>query len=145
MIDLSLSLDGGAVPTRIQEVTEGKGVCAIIDAVGGPLLVELVQSAAFGGKVILYGGLSEQRFQLHNNDIYLKGLTIESYIYRHFFTPPAPEEGATLREMIDIAGDPSFMAPVSGRYRFEEYKAAVSNSFSSSPGSSSGKGLFVIE
>jgi len=142
---IDLSLDGDVVPARIREITAGKGISAIIDAVGGPLLAELVRSASFSAKVIMYGGLSEQRFQLHNNDIYLNGLTIESYIYRHFFTPPAPEEKATLGEIIDIAGDPSFIAPVSGRYKFDEYKTAVRNSFSSTPGSSSGKGLFIIE
>jgi len=141
---IDLSLDRDSVPSRIREVTTGKGISAIIDAVGGPLLADLVRSAGFRAKLIIYGGLSEQRFELHNNDVYLNGLSIESYIYRHFFTPPAPEENATLREIIDIAGDPAFIAPVSGRYRMDEYKMAVKNSFSSTPGSSSGKGLFVF-
>jgi NADPH:quinone reductase-like Zn-dependent oxidoreductase len=141
---IDLSLEGEDVPSRIREITNGKGICAIVDAVGGPLLADLVRGAAFCARVILYGGLSSEPFQLHNNDIYLNGLTIESYIYRHFFTPPAPEEGVALRELIDIAGDPSFIAPVSGRYRFDQFKEAIINSFSSTPGSSSGKGLFVI-
>lgn len=141
---IDLSRDGDIVPSRIQEITTGKGLSAVIDAVGGPLLADLVRSAAFGAKVIMYGGLSDQRFQLHNNDIYLNGLTIEPYIYRHFFTPPAPEEKATLEKIVSIAADPSFIAPVSGRYKLDEYKTAVMNSFSSTPGSSSGKGLFII-
>jgi trans-2-enoyl-CoA reductase len=141
---IDLSLDGDVVSSRIREITAGKGISAILDAVGGPLLTDLVRSAGFAAKVIMYGGLSEHHFQLHNNDIYLNGLTIESYIYRHFFTPPAPEERTTLEEIIFIASDPSFIAPVSGRYRFDEYKTAVRNSFSSTPGSSSGKGLFII-
>lgn len=141
---IDLSLEGDIVPARIQEITAGKGLSAIIDAVGGPILADLVRNAAFGAKVIMYGGLSEQHFQLHNNDIYLNGLTIEPYIYRHFFTPPAPEEKATLEKIVSIAADPSFMAPVSGRYKLDEYKTAVMNSFSSTPGSSSGKGLFII-
>lgn len=141
---IDLSLDKDVLPSRIREITAGEGIHAIIDAVGGPLLTTLVHNASFGAKVIIYGSLSEQRFELHNSDIYLKGLTIESYIYRHFFTPPAPMEIATLREIIGIASDPSFIAPVSGRYIFDEYKTAVKNSFSSTPGSSSGKGLFII-
>jgi len=141
---IDLSLDGDVVPSRIREITAARGVTAILDAVGGPLLADLIRSTSLGAKVIMYGGLSEHPFQLHNNDIYLNGLTIESYIYRHFFTPPAPEETTTLREIIAIAGDPSFISPISGRYQLDEYRAAVRNSFSSTPGSSSGKGLFII-
>ena len=142
VIDLSVS--GDAVPSRIREVTAGKGVSAVIDSVGGPLLTGLVRSATFGAKVILYGGLSGQRFELHNNDIYLNGLTIASYIYRHFFTPPAPEEKATIQKITDIAGDPAFIAPVRGRYNLDGYKTAVESSFYSTPGSSAGKGLFIF-
>lgn len=141
---IDLSLDGDVLSSRIPEITAGKGISAIIDSVGGPLLTTLVQNASFGAKVIIYGGLSEQRFELHNNEIYLNGLVIESYIYRHFFTPPALSERPMLEKIIGIAGDPSFIAPVSGRYRLDEYDAAVKNSFSSTPGSSSGKGLFII-
>ena len=141
---IDLSVDSDNVPSHLAEVTAGKGISAVIDAVGGPLLTDLVRNTSFGGKVIIYGSLSEQRFQLHNAEIYLNGLTIESYIYRHFFTPPAPEERSTLEKIIAIAGEPSFIAPVSGRYRFDEYKTAVRNSFSSTPGSSAGKGLFII-
>ncbi|MBN9383822.1 MAG: zinc-binding dehydrogenase [Chitinophagaceae bacterium] len=142
---IDLSLDGDDVSSRIREITAGKGISAILDAVGGPLLADLIHTASFGAKVIMYGGLSEQRFQLHNNDIYLNGLTIEPYIYRHFFTPPVPEERSTIQKIIDIAGAPSFIAPISGRYKLDEYKTAVRNSFSSTPGSSSGKGLFIID
>jgi len=141
---IDLSLDGADIPARIREITAGKGISAILDAVGGPLLADLIRSASFAARVIMYGGLSDQRFELHNNDIYLNGLTIEPYIYRHFFTPPTKEENTTLRKIIDIASDPSFIAPVSGRYSLDQYKTAVKASFSSTPGSSSGKGLFII-
>ncbi|MDO6435156.1 zinc-binding dehydrogenase [Flavitalea sp. BT771] len=141
---IDLSVTGETVGPRIREITGGKGVNAIIEAVGGPVLTELVQSAGFGAKVILYGGLSELPFQLHNGDIYLKGLMIESYVYRYFFRPPAPEERETIRRIIDLSSDPSFIMPVSGRYDLEEYSTAVQNSFYSSPGSTAGKTLFSM-
>jgi NADPH:quinone reductase-like Zn-dependent oxidoreductase len=141
---IDLSIDGKNLPARLKEITKGKGLKAIVDAVGGPLLADLVRSAGFRAKLIIYGGLAEQHFELHNNDIYLNGLSVDSYIYRHFFEPAAAGEQKTIQEMIDIAGAPSFLAPVSGRYSLNEYKTAISNNFSSSPGSSSGKGLFVF-
>lgn len=141
---IDLSTESADVPARIREITAGRGISAILDAVGGPLLADLIRTAAFSARVIMYGGLSDQTFELHNNDVYLNGLTIEPYIYRHFFTPPAPEEKTTLEKIIAIAGDPSFIAPISGRYRLDEYRTAVKASYSSTPGSSSGKGLFII-
>ena len=141
---IDLSVAGDAVGSRIMEITGGKGAGAVIEAVGGPLLTELVHSAGFGAKVIMYGGLSEQRFHLHNGDVYLKGLTIESYIYRYFFRPPAPEDQETIRHIIDLSSDLSFIMPVSGRYGLDEYKTAVHNSFYSTPGSTAGKTLFSM-
>lgn len=141
---VDISLHGDNIPSHIRDITAGKGISAILDAVGGPLRADLVRSASFGARVVMYGGLSDQRFELHNNDIYLNGLSIEPYIYRHFFTPPTPEERTTLEKIITIAGDPSFVAPVSGRYRLDQFKTAVKASYSSTPGSSSGKGLFII-
>ena len=140
VIDLSLTGDG--VSSRIREITGGKGVSAVIEAVGGPLLTELVHSAGLGAKVIMYGGLSEQPFQLHNGDVYLKGLTIESYIYRYFFRSPVPQEQETIRRVIDLSSAPSFIMPVSGRYGLDEFKTAVHNSFYSTPGATSGKTVF---
>jgi NADPH:quinone reductase-like Zn-dependent oxidoreductase len=141
---IDLSLNDTPIPELIRKLTANKGINAIIDAVGGPLLADLVRSAAFNARVIMYGGLSDQQFGLHNNDVYLNGLTIEPYIYRHFFTPPAKEENETLQTIITIASDPSFVAPISGQYRLDQYKIAVKASYSSTPGSSSGKGLFII-
>ncbi|WP_431210175.1 zinc-binding dehydrogenase [Puia sp. P3] len=141
---IDLSLNDTPIPELIRRLTANKGISAIIDAVGGPLLANLVRSAAFNARVIMYGGLSDQQFGLHNNDVYLNGLTIEPYIYRHFFTPPAKEENKTLQAIITIASDPSFVAPISGQYRLDQYKTAVKASYSSTPGSSSGKGLFIM-
>jgi NADPH:quinone reductase-like Zn-dependent oxidoreductase len=141
---IDLSVTGDAVGSRIREITGGKGVNAVIEAVGGPVLTELVHSAGLYAKVIMYGGLSEQRFHLHNNDFYLKGLTMDSYIYRYFFRPPVPEERETIQQIIDLSSDPSFIIPVSGRYGLDEYRTAVHNSFYSTPGGTSGKTFFTI-
>ena len=135
---IDLSITGIDLITRIREITGGAGVSAVIDAVGGPALPELIRSTKMGGKVILYGGMSEQYFELHNNDVYLNGITIESYIYRHFFQPPSPEEAATIREIIDLTRDPSFIVPVSGKYELDEHKTAVLKNFYSMAGSRTG-------
>src|SRR5260221_2940460 len=85
---IDLSLHGDVVPSRIREITAGKGVNAIIDAVGGPLLTTLVHNASFGAKVIIYGGVSENSFERHKFDKKLKSPTHQSYIYLYFFLPP---------------------------------------------------------
>jgi NADPH2:quinone reductase len=62
--------------------------------------------------VILYGGYSPERFELHNFDLLMKGSAIKSYVYRYFFTPPQKEDAKLLREIVDIAGRPEFRVPL---------------------------------
>jgi NADPH:quinone reductase-like Zn-dependent oxidoreductase len=125
-------------------LTAGAGLSGVIDSVGGPVLADLVHCTRPFAKVIIYGNMDEHPFTLHNYEILMKGLIIESYIYRHFFTPPVPEEKELIREVIDISKDLSFIVPVSGRYSLDEYKTAIQKSFYSTAGSTSGKGLFII-
>jgi len=123
VIELS-SLSGG-IREQIMEITENHGVDGVIDCVGGPLLGELIRCGAPGGRVILYGGYSPERFELHNFDLLMKGSAIKSYIYRYFFTPPQKEDAKLLREIVDISGRPEFTVPVGGLHPLEDFQSAI--------------------
>jgi len=143
VIDLS-DLGGDTVEQRVRALTAGAGLNGIIDSVGGPLLESLLHCTQPFAKVIIYGNMDERSFKAHNIEILMKGLIIEAYIYRHFFTPPVPEEKEMIREIVDMTKDPSFIVPVSGRYRLDEHQTAIQKSFYSTAGSTTGKGLFII-
>ena len=45
---------------EVRKITQNKGVRLVYDCVGGPFLERCVSATAFGGRIILYGLLSEQ-------------------------------------------------------------------------------------
>jgi NADPH:quinone reductase-like Zn-dependent oxidoreductase len=128
---IELSTAGGNLGERIKEITNNKGLDAIVDCVGGPLLAHLVPSlVAWDGKVFIYGGYSPLKFELHNFDILMKGVTIKPYAYRYFFTPPKKEDRKILQEIAKVFAQPGFKVRVGGMHPLEGYKAAIEEALS---------------
>lgn len=114
---------------RIAEITGGKGLRAAIDGVGGPMAGDLVRSLAFGGKFIVYGGFSQERFSLHNFDILMNGVTIEPYLYRYFFEPPKFEDRAWLEDIVRTTKSENFRVRSAGAHAPEDFAVAVREAF----------------
>lgn len=116
------------LPEHLDDLTGGEGLHAILDGVGGPLLGDLVRSAALGAQVVIYGGVSLENFSLHNFDILMRAIEVRAYIYRFFFEPPKPEYAETLRQIFAVSGDLSFVAPLGGMHDLKDYRAAIEKS-----------------
>jgi NADPH2:quinone reductase len=123
---IDLSAEQGNIVQRIMEVTGNKGVNGIIDNVGGPVTGELIRCIDFGGKLIINGGMSADKYTLHNFDILLNGLQIQPHVYRYFFTPPLPEDITMLKEIAEISA--GFASNVFGRHALEDFKTAIEES-----------------
>jgi NADPH:quinone reductase-like Zn-dependent oxidoreductase len=139
VIDLSAVPNG--VGERVMQVTQNKGINGIVDSVGGPVTGELIRSMAFGGQVIINGGMAAERFELHNFDVLLKGLDIKAHVYRYFFTPPQVSDNDALREITEISGRSSFNVPTGGLHSLEDFEAAIDETMRN-PGH--GKRLFKM-
>lgn len=135
VIDLSANPNGIAAP--IMEITGNKGAKGIIDNVGGPVTGELIRSSDFGGRLVINGGMSAEQYSLHNFDVLLKGLQIQSHVYRYFFKPPSHEDAALLDEIATTSMQ--FEANVSGIHPFEDFNIAIQKSTNSPEG---GKQIF---
>lgn len=125
---IDLSVKNGSIHHQIMDLTRGKGVNAIIDNVGGPVTGELLRSTSFGGKLIINGGMSTERFELHNFDILMKGLVIKSHVYRYFFKPPQKEDAAMLWEIAEKSGQPGFLWTIGGMHALADFKIAIDES-----------------
>ncbi|TIV01954.1 MAG: hypothetical protein E5W00_22490, partial [Mesorhizobium sp.] len=125
-------LDLSDLKVRIREavmdMTGGAGLYGIIDNVGGPASGELIRTLAMGGQMVINGGMSSERFELHNFDVLLSGIEIRANIYRYFFSPPVEADRPVLREIVDIFGQPDFHVPVGGIHPLAEFELAVTNS-----------------
>jgi NADPH:quinone reductase-like Zn-dependent oxidoreductase len=117
-----------SVGERIAQITNGRRIVALIDNVGGPVTGELIRAMAFGGQVIINGGMSPERFELHNFDVLLSGLEIRSHVYRYFFDPPKPEDMPTMQAI--AAASDSFRVPIGGMNALEDYHRAVTETLS---------------
>lgn len=67
------------VGRRTKEITDGRGVRLIFDAVGGPFVDKLAQAAAPGGTLIIYGLLSMQDTPFPLGQALSKGLCLRGY------------------------------------------------------------------
>jgi NADPH:quinone reductase len=127
VIDLS-SLDV-PIGERLAQITHGKGPRAIIDGVGGPMTGDLVRSLVFGGKLVVYGGFSQERFSLHNFDVLMRGVKIEPYLYRYFFEPPKPEERDWLEDIVRSTKPETFRIRSAGSHSVDDFERAIRESF----------------
>lgn len=67
------------VGRRTKEITDGKGVRLIFDAVGGPFVEKLAQAAAPGATLIIYGLLSMEATPFPLGQALSKGLSLRGY------------------------------------------------------------------
>jgi NADPH:quinone reductase-like Zn-dependent oxidoreductase len=126
---------------RIMKITKNKGINGVIDNVGGPVTGELIRSMAFGGRVIINGGMSINKFELHNFDILLSGIEIKSHVYRYFFNPPKEADTTILEEIATISAQPGFQSPLGGIHGLEDLDMAITGSIKASQ---KGKHIFRI-
>jgi len=77
-----------AVGPGVRHYTDGRGADLIFDAVAGPGLEILAQSAALGGQIIEYGWLSGAPTPFPLFASFQKGLTVRGYTVYEFVNDP---------------------------------------------------------
>ncbi|MDQ0470536.1 quinone oxidoreductase family protein [Labrys wisconsinensis] len=127
VVDLSNATTG--VRETVMAITGNAGLHGVIDNVGGPVTGELVRSLAFGGRLVINGGMSAERFALHNFDVLLSGAEIRASVYRYFFSPPRDDDGPVLREIAELFRRPDFHVPVGGVHPLEDFQRAVGDAW----------------
>ncbi|CAN7463417.1 zinc-binding dehydrogenase [Trinickia sp. LjRoot230] len=138
---IDLSDLGQPLGERIKILTNGHGLDAVIDNVGGPVTGELVRSLAFGGRVVINGGMSPERFELHNFDLLMSGAEMRASIYRYFFNPPKPADWEMLSSVIAAFGSDDFYIPRGATHRLDDFELAIRTA---TEHSEQGKQLFVM-
>ena len=67
------------LPARVKEITGGKGARLIFDPIGGPIVSQLAEAAAYQGIIFEYGALSGEKTPLPLFTALSKGLTFRGY------------------------------------------------------------------
>lgn len=74
---------------RANEITQGKGVRVVFDAVAGPDVTKFTELMAPHGIAVIYGLLSPEPTVVPPMNLLVKRLTIRGFVYRDFVIDPA--------------------------------------------------------
>lgn len=111
------------VARRVRELTGGAGARVVFDPVGGPALEGLVEAAADGGVIVLYGQLDRRTAPLDVGAVLFRSLTIRGYLL--FETTGDPGRRAAAVEFIREGLAKGTLTPVIDRtFPFEQIAEA---------------------
>jgi NADPH:quinone reductase-like Zn-dependent oxidoreductase len=127
---ISLSNTSRSLGESVRQITSDDGIQGIIDNVGGSVTGELIRALSFGGRLIVNGGMSPDRFDIHNFDILLKGVEIKPYVYRYFFAPPPSSDFEELLHIATLSAATDFKVPVAGMNHLAAFKYAIDEAMS---------------
>ncbi|HYH14557.1 MAG TPA: zinc-dependent alcohol dehydrogenase family protein [Flavisolibacter sp.] len=114
---------------QVALLTDGLGVTAALDAVGGSTGVEVVKSAAMKATIVLYGMLSQDLVCYHNADVVLKLLTIKGFGLDNWLASQTRQQKqAMVAALVSLLVEPDFQMPVTGSFPLEEFRQAIQNS-----------------
>lgn len=117
------------VSIRVKEITGGKGVHVVFDAVAGKLANQLMYCLSDGGRFIIYGMLSAERIPLNPSLVITKNITISSFWGHRWVNKRYEEDPDKYRlfrkQLIQRMVDWKIELPVEKIYPVEEIKEAI--------------------
>jgi len=130
------------VQKRILELTEGKGVLYALDPVGGDTTSAILKSLAYGGKLVIYGQLSDQDIHFPSGLLVVKLLTLSGFWLVDWFKNSSPEEiKKNFTELMTLFATGKINCPVSNEFSLDEFHLAIEKALSEGKG---GKVLLKI-
>jgi NADPH:quinone reductase-like Zn-dependent oxidoreductase len=131
--DEILNTEEDKLPRRVMEITEGKGVKAVLEAVGGKTAATALQCLAYGGTMYVYGALSLENIPVNSGLMIFKSLNIKGF----WLTDWMRRTDANLRKevqdtVIELLASRKIILPVEAIYPLSEITKAVTHA--DSPG-----------
>jgi len=107
-------------------LTDGTGVTAALDAVGGEAGAELARCLVPGGVMLHYGLLSGQRLALSSAEIEERGIRVRGYWLRQWaYSTPPEQRQAVFAAVIDLIAAGRLKLEVAARYDLAAVTTAV--------------------
>ena len=78
--DYVIVTDEESIPKRVMEITNGAGAELIYDPVAGDTLSDLAESAARGGKIVIYGSLNDKPMVYPLWTAFQRNFTLQTYM-----------------------------------------------------------------
>jgi NADPH:quinone reductase-like Zn-dependent oxidoreductase len=114
------------LPKRVMEITGGKGVPCVLDAVGGKTGAAALQSLAYGGTMLVYGLLSMENIPVNSGLMIFKALQIRGFWLTDWMRHAAENKRKEVREtVIELLSSGKVKLPVEAVYPIEQIRQAV--------------------
>jgi NADPH:quinone reductase-like Zn-dependent oxidoreductase len=116
------------IKERVESMTNGCGVSMAFDAVGGQQGTEILRCLTSGGRMVIYGLLSEQPITVLPEEMIFRQLSIESF----WLAPRLEQLGSdgkavVIEQAMNAFCDSDLVADVEQRYELGEVHAAVAH------------------
>lgn len=140
--DVVLSTTDGSIEDQVRAAVGGPGVRYALDPVGGETGAAMVRCLAPGGRLIVYGSLSEEPLPIHSRTLITGALRVEGFWLGHFMRARTIPQNLLLFRAIGRLIRSGVLATEPGpRYSLEAIREAVLQS--EAPGRA-GKVLLTI-
>lgn len=114
---------------EVARVTGGAGVTAAIDCVGGKVAGDAVRCLGLGGRLLLYGTMSNSPIDLPSRDLMMPLARIEGFYLGNWMSRQSPLKLlAVLRAVKRLTAEGVFHTDVAGTYALDHVQQAVAAS-----------------
>ncbi len=114
------------LPARVKQITEGKGVTCVLDAVGGHTASEAVSCLARGGTMLIYGLMSLQDPILNAGLLIFRELTIKGFWLTDWMRRvDSHVRQDVAQSVINLLASGKIQLPVEASYPLEQIAEAV--------------------
>ncbi len=114
------------LPQRVREITGGKGVPCVVDSVGGTLTEEAMKCVAQGGKMLIFGLLSQKNPRLDVGLMIFKEITIKGFWLTEWMRQADSQTRAQVAQnVIGWLASGEVELPVEASYSLDEIAKAV--------------------
>lgn len=110
--------DGGhaTISEALLTATGGESIAAVLDAVGGPQMLEVLPTLRQGALIVSYGLLEQAPAPVRNADLIYKNLTWIGFGIDHWLARHAAKRDAMLRELWEAIVTQALPLPVRARF-----------------------------
>jgi NADPH:quinone reductase-like Zn-dependent oxidoreductase len=131
--DEILNTQEDKLPKRVMEITEGKGVKAVLEAVGGKTAATALQCLAYGGTMYVYGALSLEDIPVNCGLMIFKSLNIKGFWLTDWMRRADEDTRREVQDsVIELLASGKVVLPVEASYPLSEVQQAVTHA--DSPG-----------
>ncbi len=125
-VTATINTEEQKIHQAVHELTEGKGVKACFEAVGGETGTQALKALAEGGQMWVYGLLSLQNPVLDSSLMIFKSLKVHGFWLTHWMAQSSSEAKKEMRhDLFELLGSEALKVEVEARYSPAEIKEAV--------------------